>query len=149
MLLLNIFKLGPLFVQQSPSAQHSHLMVGTGPGFGYHPSMTDPHHCVTEGKAGRKERGGSGRCRGLVNSTQKSHFQLPAQKQPQLAVAQSHFLLSVMTLVLALHLLDRQQQKSVFENEAGIANSSYPSSSPFPPGNRSQQLAGHLHLSWK
>lgn len=60
---------------------------------------------------------------------------MPAQKQPQLAVAQSHFLLSVMTLVVALHLLDRQpkkkkknqQQKAVFENEVDIANSSYPS----------------------
>lgn len=99
-------------MQQSRSAQHSHLMVGTGPAFGYHPSMTDPHHCVMEGKAARREEGGNGRCRGLVNSTQKSHFQLPAQKQPQLAVAQSHFLLSVMTLVLALHLLDRQPKEN-------------------------------------
>lgn len=48
----------------------------------------------------------------MVNNTQKSHFQLPAQKQPQLAVAQSHFLLSEMTLVLALHLLDRQPKEN-------------------------------------
>lgn len=43
----------------------------------------------------------------------------------------------------------KQQQKAVFENEAGAASSSYPSWSPFSPGNRSQQLAGHPLLSWK
>lgn len=31
LLLRNILKLRPLFVQRSQSAQHSHLMVGTGP----------------------------------------------------------------------------------------------------------------------
>lgn len=87
-----------------------------------------------EGQGREEGGGGNGRCRGLANSIQKFHFQLPAQKQPQLAVAQSHFLLSVMTLVVALHLLDRQptkkkdqQQKEVLENEVDIANSSYPS----------------------
>lgn len=65
-----------------------------------------------EGQGREEGEGGNGRCRGLENSIQKFHFQLPAQKQPQLAMAQSHFLLSVMTLVVALHLLDRQPKKN-------------------------------------
>lgn len=77
---------------------------------------------MMEGKAGRKE--GGWEVQRAVSSVQKFHFQLPAQKQPQLAMAQSHFLLSVMALVAALHLLDKrskkQQQKAAFENEAHV-----------------------------
>lgn len=76
-------------------------------------SINDRSTPLCDGGQGREGgEGGNGRRRGLVNSTQKSHFQLPAQKQPQLAVAQSHFLLSVMTLVLALHLLYRQPKEN-------------------------------------
>lgn len=76
---------------------------------------------MTKGKAGGKE--GSWEVQRAVSSVQKFHFQLPAQKQTQLAMAQSHFLLSTMALV-ALHLLNKrskkQQQKAAFENEAHV-----------------------------